>query len=267
MIRIVLLLLFPFTQCVFAHGDLHDRIEDISEQLEEDSLNTTLLIKRANLYRLHFDYDLAIRDLGKASALSAPEEEILYLYSFVYFDMNQMDLAKQFIDDYVDLVPNSSSGRDLRIKISEKMNDFEVAIADYRFLIEHDQNAKPSYYTNLARIHSNQGSFDEAIQVLDEGEQSLGSLIVILDVGYQISTNHKEYDKATQFIEKIIGLMQRDELWLMKRYEIEVIQGQTEKSHATLKEVEKAIEILPKRHLDNPNIIALKKEVEELLSR
>jgi len=49
----------------YAHGDLHERIQECTEQLKKDPNNLALYMKRGKLYLEHEEYDNCLKDIKR----------------------------------------------------------------------------------------------------------------------------------------------------------------------------------------------------------
>ena len=52
-----------------AHGDVHDQITLVTQQIREETTNATLYLKRGELNRFHHDWDAAQSDYDKVTQL------------------------------------------------------------------------------------------------------------------------------------------------------------------------------------------------------
>ena len=63
-----LLILWPASPALLAHGDLHDRIVEISAQIERQPASSGLIFKRAELHRHHGDWPAALAAIDSLPA-------------------------------------------------------------------------------------------------------------------------------------------------------------------------------------------------------
>jgi tetratricopeptide (TPR) repeat protein len=257
--------IFSFINIVNAHGDLHERIVRITASLEKDPENINLLLKRADLFRLHYEYDKALQDLDNAKKNSS-SAQLFYQYAQVYCEIDSLDLAAFYIQKYDSKHPNSIDGRELNIKINSKRQKVHEVIKDYEFIIENDQNVKPSSYIALAKNLYQIKDYGKAIKTIDSGIERLGPLAAIIESGFNISIQEKDFNRALQYADQMISLLSRDEFWLMKKYEVLIKMNDLAGSYTVLKKIIRDIEALPTRHQTTENIIALKKKAHKYLS-
>jgi hypothetical protein len=62
----ILILIFVSSTSVFAHGEVHERILIVSEEIANSPNDPMLYVKRANMYLEDGDYDETILDIYKA---------------------------------------------------------------------------------------------------------------------------------------------------------------------------------------------------------
>ena len=80
-------ILFVALPAAFAHGDLHDAIDAVSRVIAESPSDAALILRRAELHRLHQNWPAAKADYDQARKLR-PDMEI------VTFCLAQMRLAQ-----------------------------------------------------------------------------------------------------------------------------------------------------------------------------
>src|SRR3954468_20383167 len=70
--------LLAFSAAAFGHGDLHERITALSEQIAAAPGKADLYLQRGEVYRNHEDWDLALADYDRADQLDPDNRVVVY---------------------------------------------------------------------------------------------------------------------------------------------------------------------------------------------
>src|SRR6266542_2762063 len=63
----------------WAHGPIHEQIEEVTRHIQREPRNAQLYLKRAELHRIHRDWDSASSDYEKARDLAPKLETVDFL--------------------------------------------------------------------------------------------------------------------------------------------------------------------------------------------
>lgn len=81
-----------------AHGDLHERIETITRQLEHEPRNANLYLQRADALRHHREFPAALADVATAEKLQADPPAAALQRARIWFDAEEFPQAVCAVD-------------------------------------------------------------------------------------------------------------------------------------------------------------------------
>src|SRR5947199_1545013 len=108
--RTIALFVLAFGQPLLAHGDLHERIATLTERIRRDSRNAALLVRRAELRRLHREYRAAFRDLAAAERLDPSLAVVDLCRGALLLDEGRPDRARKLLERFLSRRPESGQG-------------------------------------------------------------------------------------------------------------------------------------------------------------
>ena len=268
MLRLLLILFFCtscLTNTVQAHGNLHEQIEELTAQIEEQPENAVLYVQRGLLHRSHGTYMEAVIDLQKALALDETLEIVYIHLSQAYLQKEVADSALLHIDYYLSIDPQNPTALMTKGEAYQQLGNFDLAAVTYeKAVVLKGNKAKVQDYISWANATA-MSSPQSALQCLDKGMQQFGPLITLQEFALQIELKNALYDDAINRINAIMQPLQRKETWLVRKAEILEQTQQPQAAQATYREAQKAIQQLKPR-LKNTDIVkALSKKIENSL--
>src|ERR1043165_4598850 len=94
MFQFILLLLLTVTSRLAAHGDLHERIEAVTQKILTNPSDPDFLLQRADLHRQHEEFDAALTDLEKAEQLKPNWVLVPLQRARIHFDLGKFSRAE-----------------------------------------------------------------------------------------------------------------------------------------------------------------------------
>jgi len=170
-----LLALIVGSSPLLAHGDLHVLIADLDEKLEQSPDNTKWLLERANYYRLHKKFELALVDFNKAKKLNPSIMECHLGLAKVYLDQKNTKLAKSEIDFFIEAKPKHSEARVLRSQIYAEIGMNNAAEEDLKQAIQLSDQPSLKLYLKYINFLVQNDKVDVALKVYSQAEQTVGS--------------------------------------------------------------------------------------------
>ena len=131
LIKIPLLLLFLFLSVgtVYAHGDLHERILKVTEEIEKNPDSAFLYYKRSDLYYQHDTFKKSLKDLKKSGRLGYKNSQQYLLLAKVYFKLKNYNSGLRHVGKILKDQPNNVKALKLRGEIYFDKNKFEKSAA------------------------------------------------------------------------------------------------------------------------------------------
>ncbi|MEY4387772.1 MAG: hypothetical protein RLY20_3055 [Verrucomicrobiota bacterium] len=205
---------------VHAHGDLHERIQFLTQQIATNASNPTLLIQRAELFRQHQQFDAALLDLATAARAHADERAIHLAQAQVFSDAGQTTNALDAVEKFLARETNHSGALVIRARCRFKLNQPQAAVADYTQALHAIKTPEPDLYLDRARSQAALGQLAAAANGLDEGLARLGEIPALALAAIEYDRQRADFDAALARVDRLLIPAPVKEPWLVLRAEI-----------------------------------------------
>jgi len=211
-------ILLPLIACLLmpvslnGHPDLLVQIETLDsrileEQRKEEPDDAGLLLKRADLYRRHGDYEAALRDIEAARrsdpALDDPGPDTLeFIEGRILLDSGRPEAALRSFNRYLADNPEQPKALKLRAEASLALGRWEDAAADFSRAIDHAPKPSPALYRQyaLALAAAGEERWPEARAVIDRGLSHFPLEVSLLGLGADIALAQDQPAAARAYI-------------------------------------------------------------------
>lgn len=266
----IALLFFFFLNSTYtlAHGDLHEKIQRLSAQIEADSSNIDLYLQRGQTYFQHEDFEPAIADFKKVLDL---DDEIaiaqLYLAQSFAKTGNQLE-ALEKVNLYLSLQPYNLEGIQTRATIHSIMEMYEEAASDYALVLDLSTTYRPEIFVNAANAEllAHPANIERAISYLESGIDKMGFLITLYTYVIELASKNNRIDYALIKLDEVISQIPRKETWYYQKAELLEIKGDHHKAIDSYNLVLKSIYALPVAHRLSAQVTELEKTTEQKLN-
>ncbi len=252
-----------------AHGELDKRIKEITVKILQDPDNTSLFLSRGELYCQHEDYELSIKDFKVCEERGYISDRLNLNFAKSYRLYKDYDLADQYADLILSEQPNHVLALKSKAKSAFAQAKYEQSAALFNEVINHVDVTHTDNYIEAANALESCGTNDclrSALEVIENGIQDLGELMVFLDKGVNISLRRKDFETAHQYQNKIIENAQRKERKYFQKALLYKEQGKTEEAQQMFQNSLVELESLPNRIKQNRASIKLKNQIQDQLS-
>lgn len=234
---------------LFAHGDIHEQIIQISKRIEKDPNNSALYLKRGQLYVQHKDFDKAEKDYQKVRFLDKKLIITDILMAQLLVKKKQPQKGLPYINTYLQHKNKDVNGLLLRAKIYQQLQKQTLAKQDIKTAFTNLKNPLPKHYILIAEatLLADNSNIAEAIVWLQKGQSQFGFDIVLKEKEIDLLTKSKQYDGALLAIDEVLERFQRKEKWLFQKGQICENANQPKVAIIHYKATLKAIHNLPKR--------------------
>lgn len=266
---LLILALFVLSNTLCAHGDLHEKIQRLSAQIEADPTNTDLYLSRGQTYQQHEDYELAIDDYNKVLSID-DEISIAHLFiSQVLFETQQAPAALEKINYYLQLHPGNLAGLQTRAKIHSELGHHQLAAEDHLSILTTTDNLRPELFVNAANsiLAANPDGVEKALQIIDNGIAEMGFLITLYTKAIDIAENSGHITYALEKYDEVITQMPRKENWQYRKAQLYEQNENYAEALVCYTEVLKSIYNLPAHHRLNEQVLSLEKDTELKISQ
>lgn len=249
---------------VAAHGDLHEQIRAVTEQIAKDPKNSELYLKRGELHRAHQEWDDAQADYDHALALNPGLTVIDFTRGRMFLEANWPHSAKICLDRFLRKHTNHVEGFTARARALVKLEKPLDAARDFTTAIRFAPTGRPELYIERSQALASAGDkhYEEALRGLDEGVARLGPLVTIQLHAIDLELKRKQFDAALNRLEKIASQSPRKETWLARRGEILQQAGRREEARAAYEQALKALDSLPPARRNVPAMTELERRIK-----
>jgi tetratricopeptide (TPR) repeat protein len=255
-----------------AHGPIDEQIAALTGQIQQDSQNAALYLRRGELHSHHRDWEGALADYDRAAQLDPNLAAVDLARGKTLLQAGRFDQAKTPLDRFLVTHPRHAEALASRARVLAKLGQRLPAAEDYARAIAAREglgHPNPEYYVERARVLAAKGGehVDAALRGLDEGLAKLGPLTTLQLEAIALELHRKRYDAALARLETIAAQSTRQELWLARRGEILVHAGRAAQARLAYEQALAAMESLPARHRRTRAVTELEAQIRAALAR
>ena len=260
--------------CLFAflpltghtHEDLLLRVKGVTEQMSTNGTTAELLLLRAELYRAHQDWDLALKDYDAAAPSLTNSPALEFGRAQTLAGCGKLSKARAAFDNLLQRHPDNAAALLGRARVLAQLDHLALAIADYTRAFTNLTNPRPEDYLERARIQAAESGADAAVKGLDEGLARMGWTVTLQRAALDYDLERGNTDGALTRLESILTRSNRKESWLTLRAEILQKAGRTQDAREAFQAALKAIIDLPPRLATSENTVKLRARIEAALA-
>ncbi len=247
---------------VFGHGEVHERIRIVGEEITAAPEDASLYVKRAYLYLEDGDFDMTIADLNFAQELEGESyPPLLMCSSEMYHKLGANEAALKYIDAFLDEQPFHVLGFRTKAQILESLNDIPAAIDYYKKVVIHTTTPLPENYLSIIDNLSLDDRVDEAVFYCKEAMRTFGPILTFQEKLIDIYMEAGRYHEAIVVLDGIIQKFERKEGWYFKKANLCLEMGSPEMATSALGNAHTSLQALPQRLKATP---AMKQLAEQI---
>ena len=249
---------------VFAHGDVHLQILEVTQRIEKDPKNAELYLKRGELHRAHQDWDAAYVDYEKAITLNTNMAVVDLVRGKLFLEANWPLSSIAALDRFLAVYTNHVDALVTRARSLVKLGRFLEATKDYTHSLAVASAPQPEVFLERAQALTNEGSayFDSALQGLDEGLKRLGPLPVLQISTIEIEVQRKHFDAALARLDSAAARAPRKETWLERRGDILLQAGRSKEAAEAYQQALQSLATLPPARRQVPATLSLEQRLQ-----
>lgn len=203
-----------------AHGPLHDRLADLTAQLERDPANASLYVERGELHRHHRDWKAAEDDYTRAQHLNPQLAGIDFFRGRMLFESEQRQAALAALNRYLSDQPGQPDALIIRGRVLLQLDEPLAAARDFDDAISQLREPQPEHYLERARALAAANAVQEALRGLDEGVTRLGLITTLQLYAIELDLKAGHYDAALARLDTVAARSPVKAHWLLRRGEI-----------------------------------------------
>lgn len=245
------------------HGEVHERIAELSTQIDRRPEDATLYFRRAEMRRLHQEWTEAEDDYRKAATLNPQLAAVRLGRATLRFDCGHAAEAEKLATEYLAEAPGQSDGLLLRARARAAQGRVDEAARDYDDSLASLSAATPDVYLERAALLANAmpPRRGDAVRGLEEGLRRLGPLLTLQEKAVDLEVADGQLDAALARIEDVLTAQPRHLEWLAKKWRLLVSAGRADAAAAARAATLSALEALPPRRRLLPAMSDLERRV------
>lgn len=230
-----------------AHTATHQRIDQLSAQIQAEPRAVTLYLKRAELYRAHRDWDNALKDYHKVATLEPNHAELDFYIGRMRVESDAAHLALPHLTRYLSQHPTHNQARLNRARAYARTNQPLLGVQDLDVLLRHTSKPSPEIYIERAQLLHLAGERYHAValQGLTEAITRLGPLVSLVSAALDQCNHQADYRCALAFIERLPDNLKLTPKWLDRSGDLWVKLGDEVKGKQHYQRALQAIDQLP----------------------
>lgn len=255
-------------QTGIAHGDFHERLKKVTEEIRMNQDSAFLFFKRGKLYYHHEEYPAALKDLQQATGLGLEDTFCDLLYAKTYQQLDSLERAMVYLEKVVQKEADNVIALKTKAQIFFEQEHYQLSALMYEEVIAKSRRTVPENYLDAAKswelLDTTVGRTN-ALNLLQQGISQIGPLFAFYMEIRDIHLRNNAFDQAITVQNKLIELSNRKEKALYEAAEICLRFNKKEAAKNYLLSGLDAVEKLPLRIQRNKAIIVLSLKMEEKL--
>jgi predicted Zn-dependent protease len=255
-----------------AHGDLHDQIASLSEQMKAAPAGSVKLavlhLHRGELYRLHGELSAAEADFDFVVSFDPErrEEKLRDLdlaRGRLYLDWGKPKQAKLALDRHVARHADDPEGLIALAQTLVKLGWGIEAVAHLDHAIAKHPQPEPDHFLGRAEILEKLGKrhFLRAVRGLDEGIRRIGSIVTLETRAIDLEVRMSRWPAALARVDRLLAQQPRKDVWLARKAEILELAGEPRRAAAVRTQALAEHDRLPPTVREQPMSVDLRKRL------
>jgi tetratricopeptide (TPR) repeat protein len=204
----------------WGHPDLDEQLAHVNALIDNSPTNAELWLQRAELYRLHSDFNLAFADIAVAAKLKTGWPDVELERARVFSDTGRTQAALKAAEQVLTSKPSHPEALVIRARCLSRLNRAAEAVADYTAALKLIPKPSPDLFLERARTQAALGHLTDAVAGLDEGLARLGDVVSLQLAAIEYERQDANFDAALARVDKLCSRNQAREMWLALRAEI-----------------------------------------------
>jgi predicted Zn-dependent protease len=246
----------------FCHGDLHEQITRISERIAAAPGDADLLLRRAELHRLHRDWSAAEKDYARAALLAPDSAGVPFGRAKLHFERRRPRAALGELNQLLSAQPNHVEALVMRARVQRQLGRNKTAAIDFARATAAAPEPQPEYYLEGAEALAAAGELQRGASVLADGLARLGPVPALVLAAIELDLRLRRFDSALLRIDRAIQASPRKELWLERRGDVLKSAGRPAESAQAYRDALAAIAALSPRLRNTRSMVELHQRLQ-----
>ncbi len=261
------LLVIVFSLCLltqntaFAHGDVHEQITALTNEIAASTEPARLLLLRAELYRIDGDYKAAEADVMLAREKDPKLGGLYWIAARIAHDQKNYTKSREYVTLHLAQQPKDSAAYVLQGTVCELLGDDPAARKSYEQVLAMQSSPDPEIPCRLALLIHRGGDAQAAKTILDRYEATLGNVPIYIETALHLDLERGEHTLALQRIDKQIARSPRPETWYVMRGDLLHRLGDDKAARSAYDAALTAINSLPLSRRTTPSMNTLQARI------
>ena len=249
-----------------AHGDLHGVIDRLTIQLASDPRSVSLLLRRAEMHRLHHAFEQSDADFARALVLEPANPDARWMRARARLEGGQPDKALAELDAFVGEHPSNPSARLTRARALTALGRIADAAVEYGEALRQLQQPEPDHYFELFRAERSAGVDPrKRLATVNAALSRTGAVPSLEDAALDVEIEIGDYDAALARLDRRAAGAPRQENWQFRRGQVLKLAKRDAEAAAAFTQCLAAIESLPSTLSRTTAIATLARDAQSAL--
>lgn len=248
------------------HGDLDKQIAAVTTRLQTVPATAELYVQRAELHRLHEDWDACAADLALAQALDSEHVGWLLTTARLEQDRKQPGVARKHV---LQLLAKESLAPALRLEVEllhaevlTALRETEAAIVAWTTLLQQHPSPSPDWFLQRAALQDPA----QALAGIEEAMEQIGQAIALVLRASELEEALGHTEAACARLQPLVDASPRKETWLARQADI-LARGQHDAAAlGKYQEARRHLQKLPPRHRDTFSMRKLAAHLDQAIA-
>ena len=229
-----------------AHGDLHNQIADLDRRIVAAPNDAALVLRRAELRRIHREWAAADVDYARVLALEPRHPEAAWLRARAALEAGNAAAALAQRERYLAQHPDHPGARLTRARALVASARSPEAVADFALAVEKLPQPEPDHFLEWAEAQRAAGLPPAAqLATIDRGLRRLGPVPALEALALEIEIGTGRFDDALARLDRQAAAAARKEALLFRRGQVLERAGRRDEALGAYRASLEAIERLP----------------------
>jgi len=244
-----------------AHGDLHERIQETTQEIQTFPDSAFLYFKRGKLFFHHEDFQKAISDLEEAAELGLQGEYCNLIFAQSYQKLENFNKALFYIEKILKPSPHNVTALKIKAQILFNQKKYTKAGIVFESVIQYARWTLPENYLDASKAWELANRPNKAIAIVEKGIEDLSPLFVFQDRMKTLFIKNNDFKRAINIQNEIIDSANRKEFAYQEAANICLHFKKNQQAKTYLKLSLASIAQLPPRIQSTKIIIELKHQL------
>jgi len=249
--KLLIILLFVLSGTrINAHGDLHKRILNVTEEIKKHPDSANLYFKRGKLYYQHSNYTNSLKDFKSSKELGLESWEQEFYIAKNNYHLENFSSCKRIVKKILRDEPNNTNALKLLADIYSRRGKYKKAANLYEEVLLNSETTFPEDYIYASKAWYSTGTEygnKRSQSILIEGIEKLGDIIVLYNTLISNYIDMKNFDLAVKYQNKVIEISNRKERAYLKLANIQIKQKKYKEAELSIVKAEESYNKLPHR--------------------